>query len=122
MAKKNTETDVYKPEVETVREEVDAQVAQPRDPDADKVQVHEVSVKLDRVITDPSAPDAVQVPEAGQGNTDLPAHRLDAPSAEEVLAGAEPAEGQETERVEAQQAEAPSQRDAPATEQDSNRS
>ncbi len=86
--------------VETVDEEVQAQVAPPRDPDADKVRVHEVSVSLDRVITDPSADDAVQVPEEGQGSTVLPAHSLDAPSAEQVLSGeAEPAEGQETERV-----------------------
>ncbi len=80
---------VYKPEVETVREEVDAQVVQPRDPDADKVQVHEVAVTLDRVITDPSAPDAVQVPDAGRSPLDedgLPIHALDAKTPEEELA------------------------------------
>lgn len=120
MAKKN-ESDVYKPEVTTVSEEVDAQVAPPREPDSDKVQVHEVSVQLDRVITDPSSPEAVQVPEEGKGNTDLPAHRLDAPSAEEVLGGADAAEGQETERVESQQQDA-GERDAPAPVEDSNKS
>ena len=83
--------EVYKPEVNVVEEEVQAQVVQPREPDSDTVQVHEVSVALDRVITDPSADDAVQVPEAGRSplETDgLPIHALDANSPEEELASA----------------------------------
>lgn len=80
--------------VETVQEQVDAQVAPPREPEADKVDVHEVRVATDVVITDPSSPLAVQVPDAGKGSVDLPIHQLDAPSPEQVLSGDEPAEEQ----------------------------
>lgn len=82
--------------VETVKEEVDAQVAPARAPDANKVQVHEVRVTTDTVITDPTSDLAVQVPPEGRGSLDLPIHKLDAPSAEQVLEGEKvAAEGQE---------------------------
>ncbi len=64
------------PEFNRVEKEVDAQVSPPREADSGKVSVDETSVQLDRVITDPSSPEAVQVPDAGRGSTDLPAHRL----------------------------------------------
>lgn len=83
--------------VETVKEEVDAQVVQPREPDADKVQVHEVRVTTDTVITDPTSDLAVQTPPEGRGSLDLPIHKLDAPSAEQVFEGEDAAEGQQTE-------------------------
>lgn len=77
------------PTVEVVKEEVDAQVVQPREGDHDKVNVHEVRVETDTVITDPSDPLAVQVPDAGRGSLDLPIHGLDAPTPEQAFADAE---------------------------------
>lgn len=62
--------------VEVNKDQVDAQVVQPREGDADQVNVHEVSIALDEVITDPSSPLAVQIPDAGRGSLDLPTHRL----------------------------------------------
>lgn len=78
--------DVHEVEVDTNKESVAAQVAQPREKDAKNVPVHETSVKLDEVITDPSDPRAVQIPDAGRGSLDLPIHSLDAPRVEEVFA------------------------------------
>lgn len=72
--------------VDVVKEQVAAQVVQPREPDADHVNVHEVSVQLDEVITDPASPLAVQVPDEGRGFLDLPIHRLDAERPEDVFA------------------------------------
>lgn len=106
--------DEFTPVVSTVKEDVPAQVSQPREPDADTSAVHTVHVQLDRVITDPSAPDAVQVPDAGKGSTALPAHSLDAPSVEQVFGGADAGEGQETERVE-RQVGGPGKRNAKAS-------
>jgi hypothetical protein len=64
--------DPVKIEPTVVDEQVDAQVAQPREADAAKVQVDEVHVQVDEVITDPSDPRAVQVPDAGRGNASTP--------------------------------------------------
>jgi hypothetical protein len=75
--------------VETVREEVDAQVAPAREPDTSKVQIHEVKVSTDVVITDPNDPLAVQVPETDDSFLALPAHKLDGPSPEQQFAGAD---------------------------------
>jgi hypothetical protein len=78
----------FTPNVTVVKEEVDAQVVQPREPDADTVKVHEVSVELDRTITDPSADDAVQVPAEGRSpleETGLPI----AESPEQALSGSD---------------------------------
>lgn len=73
-------------DVNTVKEDVPAQVvAKPIDASA-TVPVHEVSVTLDTVITDPSDPLAVQIPDAGRGFLDLPIHALDAPTPEQALA------------------------------------
>lgn len=72
--------------VEVNRDQVDAQVVQPREGDADKVNVHEVSIELDEVITDPSSPLAVQVPDAGRGSLELPTHRLAEGTVEEKFA------------------------------------
>lgn len=83
-------TEVRKVPVEVNAEQVDAQVAQPREADSDKVNVHETAVATDEVITDPSDPRAVQVPEAGRGSLDLPAHRLAAPTVEDVFAESAP--------------------------------
>lgn len=80
--------------VETVQEQVDAQVAPAREPDADTVEVHEVSVATDVVITDPTSPLAVQVPDEGRGSLALPIHGLSAPSPEQVFEGADSAEEQ----------------------------
>ena len=74
------------PQVSVVKEEVDAQVAPPREADSDKVNVHEVAVATDEVITDPNSPLAVQVPDAGRGSLDLPIHQLAQPTAEQVFA------------------------------------
>lgn len=74
------------PQVEVTREQVDAQVVQPREGDADKVNVHETSVALDEVITDPASPLAVQVPDAGRGSLDLPTHALSGPTPEQQFA------------------------------------
>lgn len=94
--------------VEVVAEQVDAQVSQPREDADDKVNVHETVVKLDEVITDPSDPRAVQIPDAGRGSLDLPAHRLAAQTPEAVFAASAsdedkaeaPAEPQKPEPVE----------------------
>src|SRR5690349_16404874 len=77
--------EVREPDVQVKSDQEDAQVAQPREGDADKVNVHEVSVTTDTVITDPSSPLAVQVPDAGRGSLDLPIHRLNAPVVEDVF-------------------------------------
>lgn len=74
---------VHKVEVEVTKEQVAAQVSQPREADSDKVNVHESYVAMDRVITDPSDPLAVQVPDAGRGDLSLPIHALDAGTPEE---------------------------------------
>lgn len=84
------------PTVEVNKDQVDAQVAQPREGDNDKVNVHEVTVATDTVITDPSDPLAVQVPDAGRGSLDLPIHRLDAPVVEDVFSGKAEAPVEET--------------------------
>jgi hypothetical protein len=73
-----------KPEVNT--DPVPAQVAPPREADDDTVNVHETVVHTDEVITDPNDPRAVQIPDAGRGSLDLPAHRLAAPTVEAVFA------------------------------------
>ena len=78
--------EVREPTVEVVKDQVAAQVAQPREGAADKVNVHEVVVATDTVITDPSSPLAVQIPDAGRGSLDLPIHRLDAPTVEQFFA------------------------------------
>lgn len=77
---------VHKVEPDVVEEQVAAQVAGTPEPASDTVNVHETSVVLDTVITDPSSPLAVQVPDAGRGSLDLPIHRLNAPTVEEVFA------------------------------------
>lgn len=80
---------------EVVVDEADAQVVQPREPDANKVNVHETAVQLDEVITDPSDPRAVQVPDAGRGNANLPIHALGKPTVEEVFAKEAPGEAKD---------------------------
>jgi hypothetical protein len=67
-------------EVYVVKEEQDAMVVKPREPDHDKVQVHEVAVVMDERV------DYVIVPEAGRGFLDLPIHRLDGERPEDVFA------------------------------------
>lgn len=63
-------------EVENVQEDVQAQLpAEPSKP-AETVPVNEFYVSVDEVITDPSSPLAVQIPDAGRGTLDLPAHVL----------------------------------------------
>jgi hypothetical protein len=74
------------PTVEVTKEQVDAQVAQPREGDSDKVNVFETTVATDTVITDPSSPLAVQVPDAGRGSLELPSHALAGPTVEQVFA------------------------------------
>jgi hypothetical protein len=76
---------VHEVKPEVVKEQVAAQVVQPREGDSDKVNVHETFVAMDRVITDPSDPLAVQIPDAGRGDLSLPIHRLDAPTVEDVF-------------------------------------
>lgn len=76
-------------EPHVVKEEVAAQVMQPREGDHDKVNVHEVYVVTDRVITDPSSPLAVQVPAEGRGNSALPIHRLAEGTVEDKFAKAD---------------------------------
>lgn len=78
--------DPREPKAVVVREEVDAQVVQPREGDSDKVNVHEVHVTTDEVITDPSSPLAVQVPHAGRGDATLPIHALGGKRPEDVFA------------------------------------
>lgn len=90
------------PTVEVKREQVDAQVVQPREGDADKVNVHETTIALDEVITDPSSPLAVQVPDAGRGSLDLPTHALSGPTVEQAFADEAP-------EAEAPEAEKPSE-------------
>ena len=80
------------PQVSVVDEAVDAQVAPPREADADKVNVHEVSVTVDEFVLDPSAPEAVIVPDAGRGSLDLPIHALTNPSPEAALESGEATE------------------------------
>lgn len=84
----NSETHEVTPEV-TV-EQVDAQVAPERQAADTKVNVHETVVATDVVITDPSSPLAVQVPDAGRGSLELPAHALSAPTPEQAFADAAP--------------------------------
>jgi hypothetical protein len=76
---------VREPDTQVNAEQVAAQVAQPREGDADKVNVHETSVTTDTVITDTSDPLAVQVPDAGRGSLDLPIHALSGPVVEDVF-------------------------------------
>lgn len=84
--------------VENVREQVDAQVAPPREPDADKVDVRETYVTTDVPVLDPSAPEAVIVPDEGRGSLELPAERLDGQTPEQVFGT--PDEDAEPEQVE----------------------
>lgn len=63
---------------------VKAQVTGKPRKEASEVEVHEVSVTLDEPVLDPNSKDAVQT-EGGEGSTDLPIHRLAAPSPEEAL-------------------------------------
>jgi hypothetical protein len=74
------------PQAEVVQGEVPAQVAPPRDPDADVVEVHETSVTLDEVITDPTSELAVQVPERDEAALKLPIHALSGKRPEDVFA------------------------------------
>lgn len=73
-------------DIGVTKEEVPAQVMQPREGDSDTVHVHEVYVVTDEIITDPSSPLAVQIPDAGRGTLDLPIHRLNNGTVEEVFA------------------------------------
>lgn len=78
--------DVVEPEI-TVNEGDDtAQVAPEREAAAGSVVVHETHVATDQVITDPSSPEAVQIPDAGRGPRDLPAHTLAGDTPEDVFA------------------------------------
>lgn len=81
--------EVREPTAELRKEQVDAQVSQPRQAENPKVNVHETFVATDTVITDPSSPLAVQVPDAGRGSLDLPIHRLAGPLVEDVFAKAD---------------------------------
>lgn len=74
------------PSFDVNKEQVAAQVVQPREGDVDKVNVHEVSVQMDEIITDPSSPLAVQVPDAGRGDMSLPIHRLAGKTVEQQFA------------------------------------
>lgn len=62
--------------VDVVDENQDAQVVAKPEPAPKQVPVHETVVHTDTVITDPSSPEAVQVPDAGRGSLELPAHQL----------------------------------------------
>jgi len=75
-----------KPTVTVNDEAVDAQVAGQNEPVGNKVNVSETSVQLDHVVTDPSSPEAVQIPDVGRGDLDLPINLLTGPTAEEVFA------------------------------------
>lgn len=66
------------PTIEVVKDQVDALVVQPREPDSDKVNVHEVSVQLDERVYDRAI-----VPPEGRGSLDLPIHALDSPTVEQ---------------------------------------
>ena len=65
---------------------VPAQVVAEAGPPVDVVVVHETAVRVDEVITDPSSPLAVQIPDAGRGNLELPIHALGNPAPEAVFA------------------------------------
>lgn len=80
------EMEARQADIGVTKEEVPAQVMQPRQADADTVQVHEVFVITDEIITDPASPLAVQIPDAGRGTLDLPIHRLDRGTVEAVFA------------------------------------
>lgn len=82
----DSEMEARSADVGVTKEEVPAQVMQPRANDADTVHVHEVYVVTDEIITDPSSPLAVQIPDAGRGSLDLPIHQLDRGTVEEVFA------------------------------------
>lgn len=73
------------PQADVRKDEVAAQVAQPRESDPATVAVHEVVVTTDEVIKDPSDPLAVQVPDAGRGSLDLPIHKLSGERVEDVF-------------------------------------
>lgn len=47
--------------------------------------VSEFSVAMDTVVTDPTSPEAVQIPDAGRGNADLPIRVLSGPTPEDVF-------------------------------------
>lgn len=74
------------PQADVRKEEVAAQVAQPREADRSTVSVHETVVTTDEVITDPASPLAVQVPDAGRGDSSLPIHALAGERVEDVFA------------------------------------
>lgn len=74
------------PQADVRQEEVAAQVVQPREADPSTVSVHEVVVTTDEVIKDPSSPLAVQVPDAGRGDSSLPIHALAGERVEDVFA------------------------------------
>lgn len=92
-------------------DQVPAQVVQPREPDADKVNVHETAVATDEVITDPASPKAVQVPDAGRGNADLPIHRLGGATVEQQFEAASEDDGDKDEPK--REAPAPAPQPAP---------
>lgn len=73
------------PQHVVVNEEQDARVTPEREAPA-ATQTYETHVVMDRVVTDPSSPEAVQVPDAGRGEINLPAYHLDARSPEQVFA------------------------------------
>lgn len=73
--------------VQTVNEDVPAQVTGPPAVSVDTVKQTVTVVQLDEVITDPSSPLAVQIPDAGRGSLDLPFHRLTSPRPEAVFSG-----------------------------------
>lgn len=76
------------PTFQVVSEKVSAQVASKPEADRPKVDVHETHVQLDEIITDPSSPLAVQIPDAGRGDSSLPIHLLSGPTPEQVFAAA----------------------------------
>lgn len=94
--------------VEVRKEQVPAQVAPPREPDADTVDVHEVSVSLDEQVLDPTDENAVIVPPEGRGSLDLPIHSVVDPETgeaaqtpNEALADTSESEPSDEEREEA---------------------
>lgn len=101
------QAEVHTVEPTVVSDQVAAQVVQPREGDADKVNVHETFVQMDTVITDPSSPLAVQIPDAGRGDLSLPIHRLSAPTVEDVFSkeASEAEEKTETEAAKERQDE-----------------
>lgn len=78
---REVEVDVNKDRVKTMR-------VQQREPDAAYAPVHETVVTVDTVITDPSSPLAVQIPDAGRGNLQLPITGLNEGTVEERFAAA----------------------------------